>query len=1041
MERQLKVMMAVAAGSAFGMTSLAQAQSLSTALSNNGTGGVFLDLTPTSPLHFNSFDTYWSGTSTIEVYTRPGTYVGFDDSSAGWTLTQTVVATGAGTTTLAPVTLTSPILLPSGATTGVYLQPVSGGGFRYSGPTPAPQTTWSNADLTLFSDVARTGLVAFGGTRNTPRVFAGTIHYSLADPLTPGACCKTDGTCSDGTLGDCQTAGGVFQGPSSVCASVTCPQPGACCATDGTCAFGLPAACAASGGTFMGAAVTCAATNCDGACCNPDGTCTSGSQVACTGVGGIFQGLGVACASVTCSPFFVEVEPNETKANATAITFATPGQTISGNTTGSVSTAGAANSLDQFLITTPAMAVGVYRNRLTITSATEGHTGTLRGLGQTGAAAGTWPGPVGTPTATDTTVQTSSTVTNPPRMNQWYGFGKQEQIYYRVTGVAATTGNYFSTWTVDPVAVTDLGAPFNAGLISISAMNQAHTTDTDLWVYDADFNAIDGYGNDDESANGGSGGTGLLGASFLRREFAAGTYYIAMTSFNLANNKGSPCDDDFRTGALLDFPNAVLNSVTTLNQDVTFAITDSAGTSPVSATRPDAYDIVWFKMTVTGTIPTGACCHSDGTCTEVTHATCLASPGGVYNGNGTLCAAANCNGACCNQDGTCTSGSPDACSTAGGLFQGLGSTCGGVTCTPFIVEVEPNETKATATPVNFTTPGQILMGTSTGSSTVAGPASLDQFLISTPAAAPGIYRNQLTITTSGTAGHTGSIRGTGQVAATAGAWPGPVGTPNTTDTAVQTSSTVTTPARMNQWYGFGKEEQIYYRVTGLVGTTAPYIAQWTRDPVAATDIGTFLPGVIDITTFAQGHSTDTDMWVYDANFNAIPGYGNDDESVVGGSPGTGATLQSFLRREYAAGTYYIVMSNFQMANNMGSPCDDDFRTGSLLDFPDAIANSSTSTNVNVTFSVVDASGATQIAATRPAAYDVLFFKMTVAGACYANCDESTQPPVLNVADFGCFLTRYAAGEAYANCDDSTQPPVLNVADFGCFLTKYAAGCP
>ncbi|MEX2219495.1 MAG: choice-of-anchor J domain-containing protein [Phycisphaerales bacterium] len=61
--------------------------------------------------------------------------------------------------------------------------------------------------------------------------------------------------------------------------------------------------------------------------------------------------------------------------------------------------------------------------------------------------------------------------------------------------------------------------------------------------------------------------------------------------------------------------------------------------------------------------------------------------------------------------------------------------------------------------------------------------------------------------------------------------------------------------------------------------------------------------------------------------------------------------------------------------------------------------------------------------------------------CYANCDNSTQTPVLNVADFGCFLTKYAAGDPYANCDASTQPPVLNVADFGCFLTKYAAGCP
>jgi hypothetical protein len=63
------------------------------------------------------------------------------------------------------------------------------------------------------------------------------------------------------------------------------------------------------------------------------------------------------------------------------------------------------------------------------------------------------------------------------------------------------------------------------------------------------------------------------------------------------------------------------------------------------------------------------------------------------------------------------------------------------------------------------------------------------------------------------------------------------------------------------------------------------------------------------------------------------------------------------------------------------------------------------------------------------------------GQCYGNCDNSTTPPVLNVADFTCFLQRYAAGESYANCDNSTTPPVLNVADFTCFLQRYAAGCP
>jgi hypothetical protein len=62
-------------------------------------------------------------------------------------------------------------------------------------------------------------------------------------------------------------------------------------------------------------------------------------------------------------------------------------------------------------------------------------------------------------------------------------------------------------------------------------------------------------------------------------------------------------------------------------------------------------------------------------------------------------------------------------------------------------------------------------------------------------------------------------------------------------------------------------------------------------------------------------------------------------------------------------------------------------------------------------------------------------------SCYANCDESPSPPLLTIADFSCFLQRFAAGDGYANCDRSTTPPVLNVADFSCFLQKFAAGCP
>jgi hypothetical protein len=64
-----------------------------------------------------------------------------------------------------------------------------------------------------------------------------------------------------------------------------------------------------------------------------------------------------------------------------------------------------------------------------------------------------------------------------------------------------------------------------------------------------------------------------------------------------------------------------------------------------------------------------------------------------------------------------------------------------------------------------------------------------------------------------------------------------------------------------------------------------------------------------------------------------------------------------------------------------------------------------------------------------------------AAVCYANCDSSSAPPILNVNDFACFLNRYVSGDAWANCDGSTTAPVLNINDFSCFINRYAAGCP
>jgi hypothetical protein len=67
------------------------------------------------------------------------------------------------------------------------------------------------------------------------------------------------------------------------------------------------------------------------------------------------------------------------------------------------------------------------------------------------------------------------------------------------------------------------------------------------------------------------------------------------------------------------------------------------------------------------------------------------------------------------------------------------------------------------------------------------------------------------------------------------------------------------------------------------------------------------------------------------------------------------------------------------------------------------------------------------------------YRATIPHFCYPNCDGSTAAPLLNVADFTCFLQKFAAGDTmYANCNNDA---FLNATDFTCFLGAYAAGCP
>jgi hypothetical protein len=275
-------------------------------------------------------------------------------------------------------------------------------------------------------------------------------------------------------------------------------------------------------------------------------------------------------------------------------------------------------------------------------------------------------------------------------------------------------------------------------------------------------------------------------------------------------------------------------------------------------------------------------------------------------------------------------------------------------------EVEPNETKAQAlTNGTFVMPladGAALTGTTTGTSTtVPGLASADTWLVRPQARPAGIWRHRLIITTTGTAGHVGTIRGLNQSS---------VGVIGTTDNAAQTSATGTVPARFNQWYNFGgQEDLIYYRVTGGSTTTAPYVVNYEVSAVTPTVI-TNLISAGNVQIFDTG-TIDADFWVYDASFNPIPGFGNDSPEATG------------VTRSMTPGTYYLALSRFNGANSLPSAAPETF-AGTVLDFPGSwVGGGSTATTATAIPNFTSAAGTVVGPTANLANYEVAWYQFTV----------------------------------------------------------------
>ncbi|MCW5765780.1 MAG: proprotein convertase P-domain-containing protein [Phycisphaeraceae bacterium] len=304
-------------------------------------------------------------------------------------------------------------------------------------------------------------------------------------------------------------------------------------------------------------------------------------------------------------------------------------------------------------------------------------------------------------------------------------------------------------------------------------------------------------------------------------------------------------------------------------------------------------------------------------------------------------------------------------------------------------EVEPNDWTYVGNRIAAMAPGETITGNTTGTATVTpGATSSDNYLVTTTTAPAGIYKNQLAITTTGTAGHTGTIRGLVQAlqeASTSFTLPGMIARYSDsyrTGQAQQTSATTTTPARMNQWYSFGKGETVEYRVTGGTATTADYVATFSRVAVSPTVVAnTLTAGPVTIAR-GTGNTTTVDMWLYDSNFNAIANAGNEASNT--------------LTRNLGPGTYYLAVSNANTANNQATPSDSATRTGIVLRTPDMIANSSTTVVANMNMAFTHGGGVEQATGTKAAAYDIAWYQFSVAAPVNPGGFGSATPSTVNV---------------------------------------------
>lgn len=343
-------------------------------------------------------------------------------------------------------------------------------------------------------------------------------------------------------------------------------------------------------------------------------------------------------------------------------------------------------------------------------------------------------------------------------------------------------------------------------------------------------------------------------------------------------------------------------------------------------------------------------------------------------------------------------------------------------------EVEPNDTKATANVISIPmVAGDTITGFSTGGfNGIPGDLSPDYFVVQTAMLPPGIYQHRLVLTIAGpppaTDTYAASIVGLQQI--------GGVIQPNTEATvhSAPNNGYPNHPRRTVQWYGFGRGERFYLRISGNSNTTSTYTLTLVTTQVQPQIVDIPLePGLITISNASTDPFTFFDAWVYDANRNAMPDFGpNFDTSLV---------------RDFPAGVYYVALAKFDLGNNKPSPDGPaanpvDHQNSPVLDFPDAAVVRATAFNYNIS---VNINGQFVPADVTGAPYNIVWLKLTVGGTGCTCAGDMDGNAVFDGRDMQSFVNNILAGEGA--CTDVNNDTLVNTDDIVPFVNILLSGGP